>query len=197
MGSSPHQCFICFEEKDFIKTPCGHDYCLDCVIKQKIQRNQCPICRASYDGVFEPERLQTRRNYTRTPICISNCNQRRWLVCFIRTVSMVGCVVTPVWFYMVMSAAGAAYEKNTKFASAELYKMMIFCSKNSENFTGCWVLGAMFLTITGAILCCIITTTKCICGQFLNCWQNLHGVDGVDGDDNDDDGDVDTNTFHV
>ena len=45
----PKECPICYceikIEKNFAKTPCGHDFCFDCIAKSLKVSSKCPICR--------------------------------------------------------------------------------------------------------------------------------------------------------
>lgn len=40
------ECSICMDVKNVLKTPCGHEFCIDCYGKWRCNNNTCPICRA-------------------------------------------------------------------------------------------------------------------------------------------------------
>jgi hypothetical protein len=43
----PIQCPICYDDVALIsrRTPCGHDFCLDCYDKWQERKTTCPLCR--------------------------------------------------------------------------------------------------------------------------------------------------------
>lgn len=49
--STLQTCFICYEEytieRNSAVTPCGHRFCLECIIKHSQSNTSCPMCRAS------------------------------------------------------------------------------------------------------------------------------------------------------
>jgi len=58
---SEQQCPICFEcvdsQSNFSKTPCGHAFCFQCILKALETNNTCPLCRAELKPIPKRSRI--------------------------------------------------------------------------------------------------------------------------------------------
>ena len=46
LTNDQNKCFICYEKRKFPSiTPCGHVFCWDCIIKNCMIKEECPVCK--------------------------------------------------------------------------------------------------------------------------------------------------------
>jgi len=59
--SKDNLCFICYEQrKNPSITPCGHVFCWECIVKNSLIREECPVCKKN----CKPNKIIQLKNYT-------------------------------------------------------------------------------------------------------------------------------------
>lgn len=143
------RCFVCFERKPPFVVPCGHNFCKQCVLRNKEVYNKCPMCRDSWVN-FDPVGSLPRRQRV---VHRARVHQNEFSQICSRVLCLGGFTLVPFWINIL----------DRSINNGGFDKAIDVCFDDFGDMLACWSMGLIYFSIGVCILYVVWIIIKGLC----------------------------------